>query len=187
MHEAVWQDRYYSFNSRWAPGAEMGSMRNGCGDDFFAHFSQSGCWLKGFAHEYPMSPHRWSPSRIWPGVLDSLPAQFEPCLREPAFALQDTTFCIWRRTWDPVWSVGGIEFPDAEDPDGSEFLLADLDGKPTTYQRFAEEYYERDLDLGSVEHVYAHRPLTQSIVETLNPDRTLDELAAEIREIGYPA
>jgi len=47
-----WEFRYYSFNAAWAEGEQMGSMRNGSGDDFFAHFSSAGCWLKGFAHEY---------------------------------------------------------------------------------------------------------------------------------------
>src|SRR5690349_3975316 len=31
-----WEYRYYSFNSKWARGEQMGSMRDGCGDDFFA-------------------------------------------------------------------------------------------------------------------------------------------------------
>lgn len=46
-----WQFRYYSFNAAWAVGEQMGSMRDGSGDDLFAHFGPVGCWLKGFAHE----------------------------------------------------------------------------------------------------------------------------------------
>jgi hypothetical protein len=180
-----WQDRYYSFNSRWAPGEEMGSMRNGHGDELFAHFSHGGCWLKGFAHEYPMNPHRQSPNRVWPGVLETVPQEFESCLQEPAFSLQDTTFCIWRRTVDDGWRVGPVEFPDGHDPDGSEFLLSDLDGQPTTYQRYAQEYYERDVELWIVEHIYAHRPLTEAIAASLNPELTLGALTTETDEIGY--
>src|SRR5689334_5634570 len=33
-----WEFRYYSFDSKWSPGEQMGSMRDGGGDDFFAHF-----------------------------------------------------------------------------------------------------------------------------------------------------
>src|SRR3954451_18924006 len=68
-----WEYRYYSFNSAWSAGEQMGSMRNGCGDDIYAHFSPAGCWLKGFAHEYPMSPFREQPPRPWPGVLEAVP------------------------------------------------------------------------------------------------------------------
>jgi hypothetical protein len=51
-----WQYRLYSFNSKWAKGEQMGSMRDGQGDDLFALFTKDGCFLKGFAHEAPMTP-----------------------------------------------------------------------------------------------------------------------------------
>lgn len=47
--ERDWQFRYYSFNAAWAADEQMGSMRNGSGDEFFALFNAAGCWLKGFA------------------------------------------------------------------------------------------------------------------------------------------
>ncbi len=74
-----------------------------------------------------------------------------------------------------------------QDPDGSEFLLSNLDGQPATYQRYAAAYYERDVDVRSIEHVYAHRPLTESIVASLNRELTLGDLATEMAEIGYPS
>jgi hypothetical protein len=95
-----WQFRYYSFNTDWSPGEQMGSMRNGSGDDFFAHFSPAGCWLKGFAHEFPLSPYRTKPNLVWPGVLDAVPVEFTACLQEPAFSAAIVTFCIWRRYSD---------------------------------------------------------------------------------------
>jgi hypothetical protein len=51
-----WEYGYYSFNAGWSAGEQMGSRRDGLGDHFFALFSSSGCWIKGFAHEAPMSP-----------------------------------------------------------------------------------------------------------------------------------
>jgi hypothetical protein len=47
--------RYYSFEAGWAVGEQLGSMNNGSGDELFAHFGPSGCWIKGFAHEAPMT------------------------------------------------------------------------------------------------------------------------------------
>lgn len=183
-----WQFRYYSFNAAWAAGEQMGSMRNGSGDDLFAHFSSAGCWLKGFAHEYPMSPYRKSPPRPWLGVLDAVPEEFAACAREPAFRVEDVTFCIWRRYADRAWQVGPVQFPpNHPDPDGSEFLLSPLDGRPGTYRAWAADYYERDVELAAVEHVYGHRPLSPGVVGRLNPEVSLGELAADIGEIGYPA
>ena len=167
-------------------GAQLGSMRNGEGDDFFAHFSRAGCFLKGFAHEAPMTPYARGPKRVWPGVLDSVPKEFAKCLKQPAFNMEDTTFCVWRRYGDDSWQVGEIEFPAGADPDGSKRLLSPLDGKPKAYQAWAEDYYERPVSLAGVRHVYAHRPLTEEVVARLNPEVTLRELREDVKEIGYP-
>lgn len=184
---AEWQFRYYSFNAAWAAGEQMGSMRNGSGDDFFAHFSPAGCWLKGFAHEYPMTPYRTNPKRVWPGVLAAVPDEFAACLREPAFSVEDVTFCIWRRYGDRSWQIGSVEFPaDHPDPDGSEFLLSDLDGRPESYQAWATDYYEREVSLAAVKHVYRHRPLTPEVVSQLTPVLSLADLMVDIDEIAYP-
>jgi hypothetical protein len=183
-----WQYRYYSFNTTWADGEEMGSMRNGSGDDLFAHFSSAGCWLKGFAHESVMSPYAHHPKRVWPGILDAVPVEFAACLREPAFTAEDVTFCIWRRTGASSWDKGSIAFPpDVDDPDGSEFLLSDLDGRPETYQAYASDYFETEVEIASVAHIYQHRPLTREIVASLNPELSLAQLAADLKEIGYPS
>jgi hypothetical protein len=182
-----WQFRYYSFNAAWSAGEQMGSMRNGSGDDFYAHFGPAGCWLKGFAHEYPMSPYRENPPRVWPGVLDAVPTEFAGCLREPAFVAATITFCVWRRYGDPAWQLGPVEFPPADpDPDGSAFLLSDLDGRPESYRAWAADYFGREVELAAVEHVYRHLPLTPEVVARLNPEVSLGELAADIGEIGYP-
>jgi hypothetical protein len=191
-----WEFRYYSFNSRWSRGKQMGSMRNGQGDDFFALFNAHGCFLKGFAHEAPMTPYRSRPKRLWPGVLDSVPREFAACLREPAFSIEDTTFCIWRRYGDASWQRGSIEFPPGPDPDGSADLLSPLDGKPETYREWAEWYFDAPfLTVAMVRHVYRHRPLTDKLVAALTPDVVEDEenphlgvadLEEDIKEIGYP-
>jgi hypothetical protein len=183
-----WQCRYYSFNSGWSAGEQMGSMRNGLGDELFALFNPSGCWIKGFAHEAPMSPYRDNGSKcVWPGVLDGVPTEFSACLTEPAFAIGDTTFCIWRRYADESWRRGRIDFPDGRcDPDGSEDLLSPLDGQPETYRAWAQEYYEREMDLAAVAHVYGHRPLTSELVLALNPKASTSDLLAHAQEIGYP-
>jgi hypothetical protein len=182
-----WQGRYYSFNARWSEGEQMGSMRNGCGDDLFALFNAAGCFLKGFAHEAPMSPYGRRPKAVWPGVLDGVPAEFAACLKQPAFSIEDTTFCVWRCYRDSTWQRGAIAFPPGADPDGSLSLLSPLDGKPTTYKAWAEDYYERPVPLSAVRQVYAHEPLTQRLVHRLNPEATMEQLQADIEEIGYPA
>lgn len=194
-----WQYRHYSFNAKWAKGEQMGSMRDGCGNDLSALFNERGCFLKGFDHEAPMSPYGRKPKSVWPGVLDSVPAVFASGLNEPAFSPEDTTFCIWRQYTDSRWQVGNIEFPTVEtrfdgtprDPDGSGSLLSPYDGKPETYWEWATDHYEGsfngdNLTLDHIRHVYAHKPLTAKLVKEINPGLTLAALKADIDEIGYP-
>jgi hypothetical protein len=191
-----WEYRYYSFNSKWSKGEQMGSMRNSCGDDFFVLFNKHGCFFKGFDHEAEMSPYRANPKRVWPGVLDTVPKVFERGLNQPAFSMEDTTFCIWRQYQDKRWQIGEIAFPKLKprpdgserDPDGSSQQLSPLDGKPETYHDWAVDQYENaeNLTLAHVKHVYAHKPLTAALVKAIDPEITLSDLAADIAEIGYP-
>jgi len=182
-----WENRYYSFNSKWGEGEMMASMRNGSGDDYFTLFNKHGAVLKGFAHESPMSPYGNESGKLWSGLLDAVPSEFQGFLSEPAFSIEDTTFCIWRKYTDSSWQVGKIDYPEGDDPDGSEDLLFILDGKPPTYKEFAEEYYEREVDISAVEHVYQHKPLTSEIVAALNAEVAWEELQSDIEEIGYPS
>src|SRR5438309_1238962 len=80
-----WEYRYYSFNCRWAEGEQMASMRNGEGDGWYCGFGVGGAFLKGFDHESEMSPWSKESSKVWPGVLDSVPEAFKAFSTEPAF------------------------------------------------------------------------------------------------------
>jgi hypothetical protein len=177
-----WEGRYYSFNSHWAQGEMMASMRDGQGDEWFLLFCQAGAVMKGFAHEAPMAD-----GPPWAGVLSAVPPVFGRFLTEPAFSLQDATFCLWRTASDQRWHTGEVLYPPGLDPDGSADLLSILDGRPLTYQRWAEENYEVGVNIASVEHIYRQRPLTADVVATLSTGVTLDDLADDIAEIGYPS
>ena len=159
-------------------------MRDGQGDHYFALFNAAGCWLKGFAHEAPMTPFASDPPR----VLERVPVQFAACLSEPAFVLEETTFCIWRRYGEDAWRHGPVDFShDDQDPDGSARVLRFLDGRPETYRDWAEEYYERKVALSAIRAIYAHHALDQELVNQLNDGVLLAELTADIEDIGYAA
>jgi len=189
MLEAImsldWEYKYYSFNSKWNEGEEMASMRNGSGDDYFILFNSHGAIVKGFAHESAMTPFTNQPSEVWRGVLDSVPDEFQDFLSEPAFSMEATTFCTWRRYSDSSWQVGDITYPnDENDPDGSEYLLQILLGDPSTYQEFGAEYYEKEIPLSAIQHIYEHRFLTDDIISDLNSEVSKLDLQNEIEEIG---
>ena len=181
-----WDYRYYSFNSKWAENEQMASMRNGEGDGWYCGFGPPGVFLKGFDHESPMSPWGKEISKVWPGVLDSVPALFKSFVTEPAFSMEDTTFCIWRAMQDSQWSTGDISFPAADDPDGSGWMLSILDNAPGTYKAWAEGYYECPVSLPAVQQIYEHVPLTPQLVQELNATVEFGILLADAAEIGYP-
>lgn len=186
-----WESRYYSFNSKWSVGEAMGSMRNGSGDDFFIHFSDAGAVIKGYDHESVMARFNVEHGQPWPGVLDKVPSELMSFLAKPAFSIEETTFCTWRRWTDGRWMIGDIAFPRFDlDPDGSAGLLFILDGNPATYKTWAVEYYSDVIDdtlpLASVERLYNHEPLTSQLVRQINPSIRLADIIEDLEEIGYP-
>jgi hypothetical protein len=180
--EPEWQYRYYSFNSRWAPERAMGSMRDGCGDQWFALFLPAGAGIVGLAHEAPM----FRPGDPWPGLFTGLPPELAELESEPAFDTRNSTFCAWRLAGESGWRQGPVDYAQGDDPDGSASLLWPLDGEPKSYVEFAASYFEREVPVEVVASVYAHEPLTPSLARALNPEVTLAELDADISEIDYP-
>jgi len=181
-----WEYRYYSFNTKWADGEQMASMRNGQGDGWFCVFGAPGVFLKGFDHESDMSPWKMEVPKVWPGVLESVPEVFKPCVEEPALSPSETTFCIWRTQQDTRWNTGNVAYPGGDDPDGSSWMLSILDGNARTYREWAENYFECSIGLSPVQQVYEQKPLTPDLVRELNASIVLASLLDDASEIGYP-
>jgi hypothetical protein len=199
-----WESRYYSFDATWAPGEQLASMRDGSGGDYSIVFSAAGAFVRCFDHESQMSPYATG-GALWPGLVESVPEAFATYVTEPAFSTEPipgggdvlrATACLWRETGDGGWHSGDIVFPadtadgedDNADPDGADWLLDLLtDPSPTGYVQFAEEYFEVQLDVQAVRLLYALTPLTEALVQWLNPQRSLADLTEDIAEIGYPS
>jgi hypothetical protein len=136
-----------------------------------------------------MSPY--ADGAVWPGVLDGVPDVFRQCVDEPAFGdgdIPNVTFCLWREAGDDCWRAGRIDFPDdRDDPDGSGWMFDLLvDPAPEGFQSFAEDYYERPVDLDAVRHIYEQRPLTRDVVARLNLQASLADVMKEAKDMGYP-
>lgn len=61
-----------------------------------------------------------------------------------------------------------------------------LDGDPLTYWDFAQNYYERSVNLSAVSRIYKQMPLTRKLVAALNPEIDWSVLIKDALEIGYP-
>jgi hypothetical protein len=128
-----WQYRFYSFNSKWAAGEQMASMRDGCGDSYFVLFNSHGAILKGYAHESEAAQFAVEQGNPLAGMFDGVPDEFARFLKEPAFSINDTTFSFWRTNSDSEWRTGSVHCPKTTDPSGASQLLTVLDGDPEFY------------------------------------------------------
>ncbi len=186
-----WAARYYAFDSQWAADEQMASMRNGSGDGYSIVFTPAGAYARGFDHESELSPFTQTPPSIWPGVVDDVPPMFRPIVVEPAFTddgVPLVTVCLWRTPTDTTWKHGTVLFPTAEaDPDGADWLFNGLDGQPETYQSHARDYFEQEIELEAISHIYRHQPLTNAVLSVLNPELSLLDLDSDLHEIGYLA
>ena len=178
-----WEYRYYSFDPQWAPGRAMASMRDGQGDGWFALLRDEGIAVVGLAHEAPAFRPGHPPDAIFADVPSSLRTGF---LDEPAFDVQNSTFCIWRLRSDSQWRSGATLGRTLPDADGSDVLLRHLDARPESYVQFAAEYYEMDLHVADVTAVYDHRPIGPERAARLNPAADFHALEVELKTLGYP-
>jgi hypothetical protein len=186
---AEWSLRYYSFNSHWNKddaSEMMASMRDGSGDHYYIWFMRHGAAIKGFAHESLLNPEH-NDGAPYPEVFAKFPHELSYFMKEAAFMINDTTFCLWRLRSDSEWHSGRISFPlnAGADPDGSRTLLKILDGNPKTYVQYARDYFETDIAEEDVNHVYQLKPLNPELLIRLHCERKLDQLAEDIKEIGY--
>lgn len=172
-----WEYRYYSFDARWSNSAQMGSIRNGHGDDVFVLFNEAGCVLKGHSHEYPST---FTPEAFY----QNIPQEFSEVVGEPAFSPQQVSYCYWHSINAAEWQSS---VPESEIDSQVFFLLQCLDGDPDSYTRFAAEYFETDVDLESVASVLRGRPLSEHLAKTLNPEIDFSSLLEDCAGIGFPA
>jgi hypothetical protein len=209
-----WEYRYYSYQKDWSETEEFCEMRNGQGDQMLIIFCGNGTCINGFAHESEMNG--WKDEEIEEktsffkkilvskkdtkmeliqvipnGVVDELPNVFNQFIfGEPVKSI-GTTFCIWQNETDIDWKIGKINLPKDEYKDGSSDLLKLLDGKPSTYKNWAEEYYEedfkeRELKLELVEKIFNGVEITKELVKEINPELVnFDKLKSDLDEIGY--
>ncbi|MGO4604653.1 hypothetical protein [Terrabacter sp. 2YAF2] len=184
-------DRYFRFHPRDPAGVALASMDDGSGDQYYIAFTEDAVFGWGFAHEYAMNPFTRTPVAVWPGLLDGMPAQFQPLTRDARFQLADTfmaTAAFWSEGGQR-WCTGSAIPPAGElDPDGAAWLFElILDDSPQAFVRFAQDYYETSPDEAAVGAVYRSEPLDPAILAGLNPDADFQNVRAQLEAFGLSA
>lgn len=175
-----WDGRYYSYNSRWAHGEEIGSFRNGQGDFWFLHIGRFGAGIVGSAHESKLA----GDGALLAQVRRAIPGEFSSFLNEPAFGWDRMSYCFWRSRDDRAWSrVEHLSWATFDD--GSLEHLALLHEPASSYAEFAKWYYERSLPISAVEAIFGGAPVTQETLKIFNPEMSLGDLLDDAAEIGF--
>jgi hypothetical protein len=172
---------------------QVAGWRDGSGDDYSIVFTPHGAFARGFCHESPLRDFSYTPTRLWPGLLNGVPAALRDVAERTTYnetVGADATVTLWRLVGESRWSYGHVSYPaeiavgweDIQTPE----IFDTLDGRPETYANDIEEIEKVVLDLGAVAHVFAHLPLTEDLVAELNPERAFADLAFDLVAIGYP-
>jgi len=181
-----WEYRYYSFNSNWSENELMASMRDGSGDEWWAVFHKDG-WaaLKGLGH----ASRAWSQHReaLSIALQRGFPRELTGFATEPAFRWEATSFAyihpVVGTGWTRINDIAGYSDDDA----GDDELLAHLVRGSSAYAAFASDYYETNIDERVVAEIGRLHPITDVMVQMLNPSTSLKEIADELYGmIGYP-
>ena len=174
-----WVYRYYSYNSEWSDNEEFFEMRNGEGDQLLILFKKEGTVINGYFAEATQAEK---------GQLTAqLPEIFHEFMFGEPVNSAGTTFCVWK-TPGMEWQTG---INPSED-NHSEELLSPLDGKPSTYIKWATEYfrgnYHKDgIAAAVVESIFNHETLTKEMVLLLVDElEDWGQLIEDLIEISYP-
>ncbi|MCI5066211.1 hypothetical protein MRY87_10840 [bacterium] len=163
-----WEYRYFSYNANWSETEEMGSLRDGCGGEWFF-------WsCKDLGAYKCLSPEDGLLENI-SEVLTRIPDSYEPFKNEPAFSI-DSTSCIWYREGER-WIKHGIDVKNLIT------LEQVMDWSLSDYQCWAEDYYEEEYDTSSMQRIF-HKTFEDSDIMALNPEVDLDSLKTEWQEGG---
>jgi len=173
-----WDMRYFSHNSHWGENEQMASMRDGTGNDYFILFAPFGTAIKGCSTENGCFEN----NEIANQARSKMPLTFAKFLNEPAFSIQNASFIAW---FDEKWHKIENMPPQKTQPD-SDFLTQWLRKDETFFKGWMDSYYEIDIKLEFIEHIFQFKPINKQFIEQLGVDLDKKLLKEDLDEIGYP-
>ena len=163
-----WDSRYFSFNSKWGNGEEMGSMRDGSGDEWFVWFAGELCAYKTYSHEEKAIADIES-------VIKATPFEYSRFINEPAFSIKYSTLIgyFYKENWvshgsDPLHVLTPQQL----------FKWNSAD-----YKNWAGEYYELEID-EKFYNLCWNDPANYQIASQLNPELNEEGFSKDLIEIG---
>lgn len=167
-----WEYRYFSFNANWDIGESIGSMRDGEGDHYFILFISAESLRvigKVFSESSGVSENEVS------SIIGRAPKHYAAFCSEPAFSINEMSFCFWVE--DNKW----VATPKNNNLEYLGFLV---DSK--IYSDWASKYYETSICKDAIDRIYGFEPLSEDLVNMLNPAVSMSDVMDDIKDIAYP-
>lgn len=159
------------------PEGESYYISNGSGDEMDIFFEENGIFIKGFDHENELNQFaadEWDET-FFNETYAGVPKNFLE-IYENKEALDCMTFCMWYDYETGCWKQNITEDNDG----GKSYLLSFICKNEKEWAEWAEDYYETDVDIAAAQKVYNGEPLTEEIINVLNPEREAEEALEEI-------
>jgi len=165
-----WEYRYFSYDSNWSEDEEMASMRDGEGNTWFSVFKKDIIFYKCISKDDGLIKNHKD-------IKQMIPEKFNSFINEEAFHTNIATkISIFDNN---KWLEFGISNVNH---------IIDLKTiqhwKAIDYKDWADKYYEKDLDLTSIQNIFTHS-IDEHIVKSLNNELCFNDIEHEIEEIGY--
>ena len=163
-----WEDRYYSYNSKWGTNIEMASMRNGSGDEWFL-------WINNDYVAFKLLDHESGLLDDIDSIKNKFPPEFLQFVEEPAFSINQSTSLWYLRNsnWNKF---------DKNELIAKEY--ADVfNWTPENYKNWADEYYDIDINIVAIENIMSGK-ISNEEIQLINTDLEYNDLKDEIEEIG---
>ena len=151
-------------------------INNGSGDTLEIWFIRDGVFVKGFDHESPLNQFgadEWNEA-FFDYIYADVPAPFLNLLTKED--RENTTFCMWYRNTDHQWTQNKW----ADDDGGKDYLFMYICKTPLEWKEWADDYYERQFDLSTVQKIYNTHSVDAENIAILNPSRDINAALQEI-------
>ncbi|WP_137940223.1 hypothetical protein [Chitinivorax sp. B] len=164
-----WEYRYFSFNADWNvdENESMASMRDGSGNEYFLLFTGEGAVGKVLYEVGDANPSI---------LMTNVPNNFASFKGEPAFSLANVSYFFWRLERASTWMVSPKGL-------GTYSLLGFLENDSNYYHAWAQDYYERCIDIGAVNKIFNTLSIDDSVISILNDELSSADLSGDILEI----
>ena len=177
---------YYYSNTNSNSQFRHAYFDSGSGDHARIIFGDNFTFIRAFDHESYLNP--WVRGRTWPGILHNMPRRFRQFTEHGS---GEITAALWHV--GVGWDHGDPEpLPSGEEPDPTFWMFNDIVDVADDFSAHAVAegfsiHTDIDISPEAIRPFLYEQPLTERIIELVNPDaqpRYIHEIAVTA---GYPS